>query len=49
MANFTDGSQGVFVSNLVAVPEPASLALAALAGVVGIAMRRHVPSAGEAR
>ncbi len=39
-ATFTDGSQGVFVSNLVAVPEPASLALGALAGIVGLAMRR---------
>jgi hypothetical protein len=30
-ANFTDGSSGVFVSNRVAVPEPSTLLLAALA------------------
>lgn len=30
-ATFTDGSSGVFVSNLVAVPEPGSLLLASLA------------------
>ena len=29
-ATFTDGTSGVFVSNLVAVPEPSSLALLAL-------------------
>ncbi len=32
-ASFTDGTSGIFVSNLVAVPEPSSLALLVLAGV----------------
>jgi hypothetical protein len=39
-ATFTDGSAGVFVSNLVAVLEPSSLLLAALAGASGILGRR---------
>jgi hypothetical protein len=30
-ANFTDGTSGVFVSNLVAVPEPSALVLMAMA------------------
>jgi hypothetical protein len=31
MASFTDGSSGIFVSNLVAIPEPATLILASIA------------------
>ena len=33
IATFTNGSSGIFVSNLVAVPEPSSLALLTLAGL----------------
>jgi hypothetical protein len=40
-ASFTDGSSGIFVSNRVAVPEPTSLLLAALAGV-GLSCRSRV-------
>ena len=41
-AEFTDGSSGIFVSNLVAVPEPSSLFLVAIAmmGVLGTRSRR---------
>ena len=38
-ATFTDGTQGVFVSNLVAVPEPSSLLLAA-GGIALLVLRR---------
>ncbi len=41
-ATFTDGTSGIFVSNLVAVPEPSSLALLALAGLA--MLRRNVRS-----
>ena len=41
-ANFTDGSSGIFVSNLVAVPEPSSLALLTLAALA--MLRRNVRS-----
>ena len=34
-AYFTDGTGGIFVSNRVAIPEPSTLALAAL-GVLGL-------------
>lgn len=40
-ATFTDGSQGVFVSNLVAVPEPGSLLMLALATLATCPRRRH--------
>ncbi len=33
-ASFTDGTQGIFVSNRVAIPEPSSLALAAVAATL---------------
>ena len=39
-ATFTDGSWGVFVSNEATVPEPASLALAALLGTAGVWLKR---------
>ncbi|MEX2318013.1 MAG: choice-of-anchor tandem repeat NxxGxxAF-containing protein [Pirellulales bacterium] len=38
-ASFTDGTKGVFVSNLVAVPEPGVLRLLAIAGFVGMILR----------
>jgi hypothetical protein len=46
-ATFTDGSEGVFVSNAVLVPEPTAVALAvfALIGVLGM-MRRRVGGSG---
>ena len=40
-AQFTDGSSGLFVSNRVAIPEPSSLLLAALAAA-GLLWRRRV-------
>ena len=40
-AFFTDDSEGIFVSNLVAVPEPASLAFLALSGVSLLSRRRR--------
>ena len=42
IAGFTDGTSGIFVSNRVAVPEPSSLLLGALAnmGLVSLATRR---------
>lgn len=40
-AEFTDGTSGIFVSRLVAVPEPATGLLALMAGV-GLATRRRV-------
>ena len=43
LAGFTDGSQGIFVSNRVAVPEPSSLLLAALAAA-GLLWRRRAAS-----
>ncbi|MCH8839967.1 MAG: PEP-CTERM sorting domain-containing protein, partial [Planctomycetes bacterium] len=47
-ATFTDGSQGVFVSDLVAVPEPGTFLLATLASLLGIGRRRRrVPPVGE--
>jgi hypothetical protein len=39
-ARFTDGSEGVFVSNLVAVPEPTSLAMLVALGMAGVCARR---------
>jgi hypothetical protein len=42
VANFTDGSSGVFVSNLAAIPEPSTLLLGALASM-GLLMRRRRP------
>jgi len=39
-ATFTDGSHGIFVSNLVAIPEPSTLFLAALS-TVGIFLKRR--------
>jgi len=41
LAGFTDGSQGIFVSNRVAIPEPSSLLLAALAAA-GLLLPRRV-------
>lgn len=41
MASFTDGSSGVFVSNLVAVPEPVSLSLLVLGVISAYALRRR--------
>lgn len=40
VAQFTDGSQGVFVSNLVAVPEPSSLLLLMFVAMTRVSMRR---------
>ncbi|MBA3483847.1 MAG: hypothetical protein H0T51_18740 [Pirellulales bacterium] len=40
-ATFTDGSSGVFVSNLATVPEPMSLALGIVAVMLGTATMRH--------
>jgi len=40
-ASFTDGTSGIFVSNLVAVPEPASLTLLALGGLSLLHRRRR--------
>ena len=43
-AQFTDGTEGVFVTNLVAVPEPSGCYLLALglllAGVIGVRRNR---------
>ena len=41
LAKFTDGSQGVFVSDLVAVPEPASVLILAVCTAVTSAARRR--------
>jgi hypothetical protein len=40
-AAFTDGSQGIFVSDVVAVPEPSSLAMLTSLLVVALARYRH--------
>jgi hypothetical protein len=40
-ASFTDGSSGIFVSNALTVPEPATLPLAAIAVVVVAGLRRR--------
>ena len=39
-ASFTDGSQGVFVSNLVAIPEPSSLAICSIAAAFPFVTRQ---------
>jgi hypothetical protein len=46
-ARFTDGSAGIFVSNRVAVPEPSSLLLAALAAIGLLRCRRVGPHFGS--
>ncbi len=44
VADFTDGSSGTFVSNLVAIPEPSSIvfAILGLAASVAVYRRRHM-------
>lgn len=39
-AEFTDGTQGIFISNAVAVPEPATWAVGAAAWLGGAGMTR---------
>jgi hypothetical protein len=39
-ASFTDGTSGAFVSNMVAVPEPAAVLLVAVGGIAGVMLRR---------
>lgn len=41
MASFTDGTSGVFVSNLVAIPEPSSILLACFGVVTGCLLIRR--------
>ncbi|MGI9428061.1 MAG: DUF7453 family protein, partial [Bythopirellula sp.] len=40
-ARFTDGSRGIFVSNLVAVPEPSALALLLMQSVASVCLLRR--------
>ncbi len=40
-ASFTDGTQGIFVSDLVAIPEPTSVVLGAI-GLFGLLARRRL-------
>ena len=41
LVSFTDGSEGVFLSNIVAVPEPTSLVLLVLAGIPSLGLCRR--------
>jgi hypothetical protein len=47
IANFSDGSSGIFVSNRVAVPEPDTLMLALVAALAIYAMKTHFRSANH--
>lgn len=49
LASFSDGSRGVFVSNLVAIPEPASVMIAAPLVFIFLIRYRKRVTAGGAR